>query len=297
RLFLAAAHGHARLQPIDDLPIAANPAVLPTPPRDVAIREDIEQLNVRRPPHAAMASFQQIMAQEVRYWKSFGQEPVKRVQFVNPFAVITAFADQILVNIRNGVRVRIDPARISKDALEPRGPRARQRGADAWLNDRVTANYAAAIRRKSRLIQRMRQGFDHCPGGIAQELGIGIQRDDKSNALELRAITHAEESFQLGRGFADEESVELLELAALAFPADPALLALTPRATAMKKKEVLCSVPAIQFPDPARHEVDRLCVLRHAFPRRVSKIGQEREAQIGIRVSEVTNFEAVNFVL
>jgi hypothetical protein len=89
----------------------------------------------------------------------------------------------------------------------------------------------------------------------------------------------------------------LLELAALALPADPALLALTPRATAMKKKEVPCSVTAIQFLDPARHEVDKLRVLRHAFPRCVSKIGQERKAQIGIRVSEVTNFEAVKFVL
>src|SRR6266545_8406695 len=120
----------------------------------------------------------------------------------------------------------------------------------------------------------MRQRFDHPPGGIAQQLGIGIQRDDKSNALELRAIAHAEESFQLGRGFADEESIELLELAALAFPADPALLALAPRASAMKKKEAPRSVPAIQFLYSSSDDVDILCVLRHALPRRVSKIGQ-----------------------
>ncbi len=41
---------------------------------------------------------------------------MKRLQFVNAFAVITAFSDQILVNIGDRVRVRIDPARISKDA-------------------------------------------------------------------------------------------------------------------------------------------------------------------------------------
>src|SRR6266568_8014251 len=143
----------------------------------------------------------------------------------------------------------------------------------------------------------MRQGFDHPPGGIAQQLGIGIQRDDKPNALEPRAIARAEKSFQLGRGFADEESIELLELAALALPADPALLALTPRASAMKKKEAPRSVPAIQFLDPAGHDVDILCILRDALPRCVSKIGQDRKAQIHIRISEVTNFEAVEFVL
>src|SRR6266536_1838624 len=35
------AQGHARLEPVNDLPVAANPAVLPAPPRDVTIREDI----------------------------------------------------------------------------------------------------------------------------------------------------------------------------------------------------------------------------------------------------------------
>src|SRR6266516_5929852 len=143
----------------------------------------------------------------------------------------------------------------------------------------------------------MRQGFDQSPGGVAQQLGIGIQRDDKPNALELCAIARAQKSFQLGRGFPDEESIELLEFAALALPSDPALLALTPRAAAMKKKEAPRSVPPIQLLDSSRHDVDILCVLRHALSRRVSKIGQERKAQIRIRISEVTNFEAIELVL
>ena len=90
--------------------------MLSTPPRDVTIREDIEQLDVRRQPDADMAAFQQIMAQQVRCWKPSGQEAMKRAQFVDALAVITAFSDQILINIGDGVCVRIDPARISKDA-------------------------------------------------------------------------------------------------------------------------------------------------------------------------------------
>src|SRR5439155_16178514 len=111
----AAAHGHAWLQPIDDLPVAANPAVLPTPPRDATVWKDIQQLDVRRQPYANITAFQEIVAQQVSRWKSFGQEPVKRLQFVNAFAVITTFSDQILVNIGDCVCVRIDPTRISKD--------------------------------------------------------------------------------------------------------------------------------------------------------------------------------------
>src|SRR5206468_7019602 len=93
------------------------------------------------------------------------------------------------------------------------------------------------------------------------------------------------------------ESVELLELAALALPADPALLALAPSAAAMKKKEAPRTVPAIQFLDPASDDVDILRVLGHVLPRCVGKIGQERESQICICVAEVANLEPVELAL
>ncbi len=41
---------------------------------------------------------------------------MKSPQLVDTFAVITAFTDQILVNIGDGMGVGIDPARIGKDA-------------------------------------------------------------------------------------------------------------------------------------------------------------------------------------
>src|SRR5262245_22205962 len=109
----------------------------------------------------------------------------------------------------------------------------------------------------------MRESFDHPPGGVAQQLGIGIQRDDEINALELRTIAGMEKSFQLGRAFADKKLVELLKLAALPFPADPALLALAPRATAMEEKEVSRLVSAIQFLDTACHDINVFCIFRH----------------------------------
>ena len=181
---------------------------------------------------------------------------MKCLQIVNAFAVITAFSDQILVNIGDRVRVRVDPTRVSKDAREPCRPRARKGRADAWLNDRVSANYVATIRRKPGLIQRMRESFDHPSSGVAQQLSIGVQSDDKPNALELRTIAGIEKSLQFGRGLAAEKSIELLELAALALPADPALLGLAPQAAAMEKKEVPRPVSAVQFLDASSHDVD-----------------------------------------
>src|SRR5215471_13129361 len=143
----------------------------------------------------------------------------------------------------------------------------------------------------------MRKGFNHPSGGVAQQLGIGIQSDDEPNALELRAIAHTEKSFEFWRGFADNKSIEVLKLAALALPADPGLLALAPLAASMKKKEAARSVSAIQFLDTTRHDVDILCVLRHALLRRIGKIRQERKPQIRIRVSEVMNFKPAKLAL
>ena len=293
----ATERGDAPLQPIDDLPVAANPAMLPVPPADVTARKNIQQLDIGRQPHPHMAAFQQIVTEQVRLGKSSRQEAVKGLQFVDAFAVIAAFADQILVNIGDSVRVGIDSARIGEDAREPCRPGARQRGADAGLNDRVTANHPASIRRETRLIQRMSQRFNHPSSGVSQQLRVSIEGDDKPNALQLQAIARVEKSFQLGRGFAGEESIELFQLAALAFPADPALLALAPRSPAMKKKKPSRSVPAIQFLHPASREVDVFRVLRHGLARRVSKIGQEGKAQICIRISEESDFEAVELVL
>src|SRR6266700_2289997 len=126
----------------------------------------------------------------------------------------------------------------------------------------------------------MREGFDHPPGGAPQQLCICVERDDKPHTLKSSAVACTQESFQFRRGFSDQESIELLELAALALPADPALLALAPRASTMKEKEAPRSVPAIQFLYSPSDDVYILCVLRHARSRRVRKIGEERETQI-----------------
>ena len=65
--------------------------------------------------------------------------------------------------------------------------------------------------------------------------------------LKLRAgaLAGAEEPFELRGGFAAEESIQLLELSAFPFPPDPALLAFTPQALAMKEEEATRAMPPV----------------------------------------------------
>ena len=72
-----AGRGHAPLQPIDDLPVAANPPVLPMPPRDVTAGENIQQLDIRCQTDAHMAALEQIMTEQMRLGKSFRKQTMK----------------------------------------------------------------------------------------------------------------------------------------------------------------------------------------------------------------------------
>src|ERR1044071_9382020 len=143
----------------------------------------------------------------------------------------------------------------------------------------------------------MRESFDHSPSGVAQQLSIGVQSNDKPNALELRRIADMEKSFKVWRGFTAEKPIELFELAAFAFPANPALLAIAPQAGAMEKKEVTRTVSAIQFLDAASDDIDVLRVLRHVLLRCVRKIRQKRKTQICISVTEIMDFKPVELAL
>src|SRR5262245_46502014 len=124
----------------------------------------------------------------------------------------------------------------------------------------------------------MCHGCDHPPGGTAEQWRIGVRRDGQPDPLNSSAIARIEKAFRLRRGFGAEEPIELLQLGALALPANPALLALAPRAPTVEEKKTARSVAAIQFLDPASDDVDILRVLGHVLPWRVGKIGQERES-------------------
>ena len=270
--------------------------MLPLPPGDVAARKNVEQFNVRGQPHPHIGAFEQVVTQQMRLREPARQQAMKRLQIIDPLAVIIPLACQVLVKVGHRVRVRIDPAGVGEDAREPRGCGAGKRGAHPRLNDGVTAQHRAAIGREPRLIERMSQCLDHPPCRLAQQLRIGVQRDDKPGSFELRAIPHTEQIVQFRPGFAHEKPVELFEFAALAFPSHPALLTFVPLTLAMKEEEPPRPVPAVQLLDAAHDNLQVFRILRHVRSRRVGKIAEQREAQICIRVPEKANLEALQFV-
>ena len=80
--------------------------------------------------------------------------------------------------------------------------RAREAGRDARLDDRVTPLHAATIERQARRVQRMGERPHKARGGIARQLGVGIERDDELDALERRPVADAQKGIDFRPAFA-----------------------------------------------------------------------------------------------
>ena len=91
-----------------------------------------------------------------------------------------------------------------------------------------------------RLVERMGHLADKSPYSIAREHSVGVQRDDVADVLRhARWVTVS--SYESGVGSSTQQSIQLVQLTALAFPPDPSALALIPYASAVQQQETVAS--------------------------------------------------------
>ena len=76
---------------------------------------------------------------------------------------------------------------------------------------------------------------DQLARGIARQLRIRIERDDVADARQRLAGT--DRGGEAGIGGAAQQAIEFFQLAALALPSHPHLLALVPQALAVQKRK------------------------------------------------------------
>src|SRR5208282_1218793 len=107
---------------------------------------------------------------------------------------------------------------------------------DAWLQHGVPLDDAAGARIECRAIERVSHLADQPLGGSPRQARIAIEGDDVADAVghDRREPVVRDESRV---ACAAQQSVELVQLAALALPPDPLSLALVPPSSAMKQEE------------------------------------------------------------
>ena len=106
----------------------------------------------------------------------------------------------------------------------------------ARLNDAVAVHQGIGLFIDHRTTERMSQRADHAARSTGRHARIGIERDHIAHAVECVCI--AEYGVVAGVFFTGQQLVEFHQLAALAFPAHPAVFFLVPLTPAIQKQKL-----------------------------------------------------------
>ena len=113
----------------------------------------------------------------------------------------------------------IDAGVARIEPREQRAGRARERDADARLQDAVAFGDAADRGIEGRPVERVRDDADQLARGVARQPRVAVERDAVAHLRQDRQV--ADVHGEAGVGGAAQQAVELLDLAALALPSHP----------------------------------------------------------------------------
>jgi hypothetical protein len=118
--------GNIRQQPAGNLPIAANPAMPAADIRAVAGWIFLVQLHIAQQPGPGVTPFQKIVAEDPVFGKAPFEGPFECIHIIDALADERAFTEQVLVNIGDGPRIRIDAGSLAhmyayRDRFMPAG--------------------------------------------------------------------------------------------------------------------------------------------------------------------------------
>src|SRR5512143_3858535 len=99
---------HVSSEPWEELPIAARPAMQPPGVGEIVRRVVLDQHNVAHQSSAPVHALEEVMAEQGPFGNSPGETTRERLDIVDALAGVDAFAEQILIHVRDSTRVRIE---------------------------------------------------------------------------------------------------------------------------------------------------------------------------------------------
>ena len=119
--------GHAAEEPLRNLPVATDPAVLPASVGGVVRRVVVDDFDVGDEAGASVGALDQIVRQESVSREAAIQHFVQDADFIDAFAGEDAFAEEILVDVGDGTRVDIEAGFAGVEGGEARAATQRRR--------------------------------------------------------------------------------------------------------------------------------------------------------------------------
>ena len=220
---------------------------------------------------------------------------LESIHIIDTLADKGPLAEEVLIDIRHGPRVRVYSRVAGKNPGEPRAPGTGQANANAWLKNAVAFHHDSASGAKHRAVQWMGHGGDKPPGGITRQLSVSVQGDDILDRGQKIQITDNIRKATAGR--TTKQGVEIGELSALAFIAHPLVFGWIPAARAMKQKKPLGTVRRILAVEPLYprvSSVQQIFIIGHMLGRCVTKICQQGEMQVRVMVCQIMNLHGLD---
>src|SRR5208283_6008580 len=126
--------------------------------RAVARRIFLVQLYIAQQSRPYVASFHKVMAQDPVLGKAPVECPLERIDIIYPLTNERAFVKEILINVGDGARIRVDARLTPEQVRVPRRVRALQTHGDEWLKDAVPFRDTLFLLVVPRTIERVRHG-------------------------------------------------------------------------------------------------------------------------------------------
>ena len=164
------------------------------------------------------------------------------------------------------------------------------------MQDRITLDHAAGLHIETRPVERVSHLADQPPDRVARQPGIGVEGDHKAN---VGRHDGGGEKCRVRR--AAQQPIELMQLAALALPPEPAPLGVVPLPTTVEQQKSIAArrgtIATVQSGDPAAGGRQKLIVVVGGLTVGVAPIGQQREMKLAVRARQIVDFELLHLSL
>jgi hypothetical protein len=238
-------------------------------------------------------AFEEVVAEQRVLRHTAAQGAVERGGFVDALADVDAVAEEVLVDVRDAARVKVEAGVARENPRQRRGARAARLHLDARLEHGVSGRDASAPLVELGMVQWVRQRRRQPSSGVARDLGVGVERDHEAHVRERDGI--ADVHGKAGAAVAGEQAIELRELAALALPPHPAAFRRVPAPAAVKEMEgAAATLPVLEVErgDAGARAREEIAVLGHGLGGCVGEVRQEGEHDVRVRAREPVDLDA-----
>ena len=281
------------------MPVAARPTLLTCCRDEVVRRELVEELDVGHQAGPGEDALEQVVAQQGVLRHSVSHGRLERIEVVDPLTGEASLLEQVLIDIGDRRRVRIDPGRTGEDPLEDRptlfGRKSRR---DPRLQHAVALDHSPGQRIECRLIERMGDRPDQLPDSAAWQSRVGVERHHVAH-IGRRRRRGPPSRQDAGRRRPAEQGVQLLELAALALPSHPPALGLVPHTPSMKQQEPRpaagsLAVTLVELIDAGRGGSEQFIVPDNLLGVGIEPVREQRETKIAFPIGQEVHFKSTN---